>query len=946
MREIILTGVFLIQLIVIDFCSTAQSIKYVAFTQASQTANIQKASTQSLTEYISTSDNVPATITLKAVNDSGRVPSWLFVNGNNLNGISYTGNSEIIFVFDANYLQVGTYFAKVTAASPGYDTAFLDVYLTVTAKPPGPLTTIKVNFQDASTLPPAGWLKDFGEGFGLGNGAFQGSGNRYGWVNIFDHTPLDLTKNGRKRAMPSNNLLQATLIHMQAGDAPSPTLTSANGAWEVEVENGNYNVTVSAGDGENFNSKHSLNIEGVNAISNFTPSASNLFQVVTLVVSVTDGFLTIDPAGGVNTKINYVSIAADNSKRPSVVNVNPPNSSVNVNNNSSISTSILLLPNGGIDNTTITSVNVYLQEEASGVTVPSSVNGTGGGDGITLVPNKPLKLNTTYRFTITPGVKDLADSSFIPYSSIFTTGFSTNNDTINAKFKKVELSNTIGQHSSLAFGPDGKLYALTINGIIERYTLKSNGTLGTPEKIYTLQDAYGSRADQLAIGFAFDPASTKENPIVWITHSTFVFLDGPDWDGKLSKLSGPNLENFQDVIINLPRSTKDHLTNSIAFGPDGALYFNQGCNTAMGRGDKTWNYRNEHLLSASCLRLDVSKINTMPLDAKTAEGGGTYNPYAANAPLTLYATGIRNAYDLIWHSNGELYLPTNGSAAGGNTPASVPGTKRPDGSVYNGPAVPALGNVQQTQNDYLFRIVKGGYYGHPNPLRGQYVLNGGNPTSSIDPAEVIAYPIGTLPDTNYRGYSFNFQADKSPDGVIEYKSEAFGGALKGKILVVRYSQNNDIVVLTPGGADNDIISAIEGSAIEGFSGFSDPLDLAEDVNTGNIYVSEYGDGGRITLLKAAQPANVSAPAKPSIYPNPVQNILHIKFPETTPGGNYQIQLIDALGRIRHVESILVQPGKSVVDQDMSKLLLTPGMYFLRIGPEKMKADVLKLIFQN
>ena len=39
------------------------------------------------------------------------------------------------------------------------------------------------------------------------------------------------------------------------------------------------------------------------------------------------------------------------------------------------------------------------------------------------------------------------------------------------------------------------------------------------------------------------------------------------------------------------------------------------------------------------------------------EEGGTYDPYAAGAPLTLYATGVRNAFDLVWHSNGHLYAP-------------------------------------------------------------------------------------------------------------------------------------------------------------------------------------------------------------------------------------------------------------------------------------------------
>ncbi|WP_425423099.1 DUF7594 domain-containing protein [Segetibacter koreensis] len=536
-------------------------------------------------------------------------------------------------------------------------------------------------------------------------------------------------------------------------------------------------------------------------------------------------------------------------KRPSVVSVNPANSSVNVSENTSISTSLLKLPNSGINNATITRHSVFLTEETTGAQVPSHVNGTGGGDAITLVPASPLKLNTVYRLTVSPKVKDLSDSSFIPYSSTFTTGSTSAINTANVQFDQIDLPNAVGQHSSLTVGPDGKLYALTIDGIIKRFTINPDGTLGTPQLIYSLQDEYGTRTQRLAIGLAFDPSATATNLVAWVTHSTFLFLGAPDWDGKLSRLSGPNLETVQDVLINLPRSKKDHLTNSIAFGPDRALYFTQASTSAMGRADQTWGNRNEHLLNAAVLRLDVSKLGPLPLDVKTTDGGGTYNPYNANAPLTIYASGIRNAYDLVWHSNGSLYAAANGSAAGGNTPASVSGTLRPDGTTYNGPVIPALTNVQQTQKDFLFRVVKGGYYGHPNPTRGEYVMNGGNPTDLIDPAQVNGYPSGTAPDPNYRGYAYDFLENASPDGSIEYKSNIFNGALKGKLLIVRYSQHDDIITLTPGGTKNDIVSATEGYQIPGFSGFNDPLDLTEDTKTGNIYVSEYGGDGRITLLR-------------------------------------------------------------------------------------------------
>ena len=164
--------------------------------------------------------------------------------------------------------------------------------------------------------------------------------------------------------------------------------------------------------------------------------------------------------------------------------------------------------------------------------------------------------------------------------------------------------------------------------------------------------------------------------------------------------------------------------------------------TAMGAPDNAWGQRAEHLLAGALLRINVNAIpsSARPLDVRTADAGGGYNPYAPGAPLTLYATGIRNAYDLVFHSNGQLYVPANGSAAGGNTPATSATTCNRSDGTYNVPAVAGIVDVRAPQNDWLFRVTKGGYYGHPNPLRCEWVMNGGNPTSGVDFAEVARYP--------------------------------------------------------------------------------------------------------------------------------------------------------------------------------------------------------------
>ena len=180
---------------------------------------------------------------------------------------------------------------------------------------------------------------------------------------------------------------------------------------------------------------------------------------------------------------------------------------------------------------------------------------------------------------------------------------------------------------------------------------------------------------------------------------------------------------------------------------------------------------------------------------------GTYNPYAAGAPLTLYATGVRNAFDLVWHSNGHLYAGTNGSAAGGNTPATpttLPAScaNRPDGG-YTAPDV-AGDHQQPAGRDRLrLRREEGQVLRPPEPERCEYVLNAGNPTGYTgNPLfKVNAYPAGSKADPNYDlAGVYDAGLHASANGTVEYQNTtAFGGALAGKLLVVRYSANQEIV---------------------------------------------------------------------------------------------------------------------------------------------------------
>ncbi len=74
---------------------------------------------------------------------------------------------------------------------------------------------------------------------------------------------------------------------------------------------------------------------------------------------------------------------------------------------------------------------------------------------------------------------------------------------------------------------------------------------------------------------------------LWITHNNPIYPQpAADFTGEISKLTLDPLTSafdadIQDYVTGLPRSAKDHLSNSLAFGPDGKLYMTQSSNSAM-----------------------------------------------------------------------------------------------------------------------------------------------------------------------------------------------------------------------------------------------------------------------------------------------------------------------------------------------------------------------------
>ncbi len=564
---------------------------------------------------------------------------------------------------------------------------------------------------------------------------------------------------------------------------------------------------------------------------------------------------------------------------------------------------------GGIDETSLNRTAVTLTNNTTGASVAiDRVKTSGGGDVIIIQPTNPLAANTTYRVNVNASsvgsnlkIKDVNGTAFLAYAATFTTGtkLALGSPTI-AFSQQVVAGDDAPNASAPAFlavtiGPDHRLYASTSDGYIYRYNIATDGTLSGETIITTVRDNNGG--GRIITGITFDPSATAGNLVLWVSHGQYRFGNSPgsggvqeyaqNFTGKISKISGPNLGSYQDVIINIPRSVKDHINNQIVFSPNGkSFFFAIPSMSAMGKPDGAWGNVSENIYSAAILSATVGGTNGInaylsangPVNLLIDSNGTThYNIYDAAAPLKLYADGIRNDFDLVFHSNGHLYAPVNGSSAGGNTPATpadlstVPSSKRLDFATdgnYTGPVAPSLTAVPQIEQDTLLDVKQNAYYGHPNPARGEYILDGGNPTAGQgnDPYDIGAYPAGTQPDRNYTLPVLDMGKDYSPDGVIEYHS--VGGKasdLNNYLLIARYSSGSDILAVKP--SANGTINTADSKAviqrITGFYGLHSPLDVVEDMTNGNVYVTELVNEvsqGAIVLLK---PQTVAATASAS-----------------------------------------------------------------------------------
>jgi glucose/arabinose dehydrogenase len=373
-----------------------------------------------------------------------------------------------------------------------------------------------------------------------------------------------------------------------------------------------------------------------------------------------------------------------------------------------------------------------------------------------------------------------------------------------ATFARGTLNAVITSPTSLDFGPDGRLY---VAGLSEIHAL----TLDTATHAVLDDETIASGLDSV-LGIAFDPTAPASPVVVYASNVDTGATGG--FQGRVSTFTAPGWQQA-DVITGLPTSIPftNHLTNGITFDDTGRLFIAQGSQTDAGLANP---FYPETPLSAAVLIADLS--------APGFDGAITYDPAEPPASdevdqvsgdVDVFAAGVRNPYDVVVHSNGLVYATDNG----------------PTGGSYS--ATCSTSDSPSNTSDELNLIEEGNYYGFPNRNRGRFDVRQCTYRPASEPSgSGYTAPIAVLP------------SHCSCDGIAEYTSGAFAGALQGDLIYAEFIRGN----VTRAVLSDDGRSVLSTPVLAG--GFSQPLDVAVGPD-GTIYVAEHG-ANRVSYLTPSE----------------------------------------------------------------------------------------------
>ena len=363
------------------------------------------------------------------------------------------------------------------------------------------------------------------------------------------------------------------------------------------------------------------------------------------------------------------------------------------------------------------------------------------------------------------------------------------NDSVPVKFKPQKEIDVIddGYYGTTAgaWGSDGRLYVALASGLIKAYTFDDNYNILDTQDI----DVIKGLSNPNITGIAFNPFENDgSQPKIYVAHNQFYanrdtypqyggsgfdeLVDFSPYSGQVSVLEGPNFNTVTPLVQNIGVSNHDHGVNGLAFDDKGDLLITSGSNTNAGIADDSIGGIDESPFTATILKAEITKPNfngniqyQLPADWVAPEGLQIANPEQSQGfggivdvvpgvDVSVYAPGLRNSYDLVYATNGIIYATENDANTAFGDESLSATEQRPF----------TLDPLNE-----LNIIKEGNYYGQPNRNRGE-----------DDPRQNTYYPSQTPSNGEYTAPIEQF--DKPVQGLVEYRSTAFGGQLKGNLL--------------------------------------------------------------------------------------------------------------------------------------------------------------------
>ncbi len=395
-----------------------------------------------------------------------------------------------------------------------------------------------------------------------------------------------------------------------------------------------------------------------------------------------------------------------------------------------------------------------------------------------------------------------------------------------------DLAGTSGAApTTLAWGPDGRLYVGYFDGTIRAFTISRTAansyavtatqTISAVSNIPNHDDdgtVNASVAGRLLLGIVV--TGTSSNPVIYASSSDPRIgggTEGSDLNldtnsGTLSKLSWNGSSwNHTILVRGLPRSEENHGPNGIELIPGtNTLLWAYGGNT--NKGGPSFNFAGlpEYAYSAAVLSVDLGAIGNTTYDMPTLDdpsrtnsgGQDVDDPFGGNdganqakitagSPVQVFSPGFRNPYDVVVGTvgshAGKIYVPDNGPNGGwGDTPQGE-GTPSCTNAL--------VGQAQSGSNDALHLVSEGYYGGHANPTRGNSAntFNGQSPIVSANPVECDWRGSNTSATTSIS------LLPNSSDGITEYRTGNFENEMLGDLLIASY-QARKIVRISLNGA--------------------------------------------------------------------------------------------------------------------------------------------------